>query len=103
MRIGVLGISFFARNLVKELRNCEIDAEFIESYQIGYYSIKKALNSDIIHFIFSPTVFLDGLVMVVLLKLFRKRIIVTWVGDDALFAARRKGISIVESGQVDRC
>jgi len=91
MKIGVLGKPFFARKLVKELRNWQIDTEFIESYPIRYDSIRKALNSDIIHFIFSPTVFLDGLVMVILLKLFGKRIIVTWIGDDTLFAAKRKG------------
>jgi len=92
MKIGVTGSSYFGKILARELRNHGIDAEFVETSLIRCNLIKKVLKKDIIHFIFSPTTSSYGLITVIQLKLlFRKKIIVTWVGSDTLLATKIRG------------
>jgi len=92
MKIGITGASYFGKILEIQLRNSGIDAELIETSLIRYNLIKNVLKKDIIHFIFSPTVSVYGLITIIQLKLlFRKKIIVTWIGSDTLLAIKVRG------------
>src|SRR5437870_1900416 len=72
--IGVIGSQHFSNNLIQELKSC-IDIKIVTTNLKDPQLSQKAEDCEIIHYIFSPLVTLDGLRTVKALKKMKKKII----------------------------
>lgn len=86
--IGIMGNEFFGKRIVKAL-NGKIDSVFLYTSLHDLRFRKKIEKIDIIHFIGSPTVSLHGVLTLLRLKLWGKKIIIHWVGADSWLATNK--------------
>lgn len=86
--IAVLGSPIFRKKLVNQLQAKNIDAAIITK-SIRDKNFKKEIEPHkIVHFISSPTVSIVGILYLVRLRLWKKKILVTWIGTDTLIAIK---------------
>ncbi len=103
MSIAIIGVTKFAKRLESQLNNKNVESLFI-SELLRDIDFKKLKSYSIIHFMWSPTLSIRGFLTLIRLKLMHKKIIVSWIGSDVLFANTRllsKLITKISQGMID--
>lgn len=80
--VAILPSNFFAKKIVKELRKKNEDVILITTSLRDFRFKKKIKSHNVIHFIGSPTVTIIGILALTRFKVWRKKIIVSWIGFD---------------------
>ncbi len=83
--IGVMGNDFFGKRIVDSLSN-KISIVFLYTSLKDVTFKKKIKDVKTIHYIGSPTVSFHGVLTLIRLRLYGKKIIVHWVGADSWMA-----------------
>ena len=83
-----MGNDFFGKKIVEALDG-KIDAAFFYTSLHDFGFKEKITDVDIIHFIGSPTVSTHGVLTLLRLKIWNKKIIVHWVGADSWLATNK--------------
>lgn len=83
--IGIMGNEFFGKRMINAFDN-KIEAKFFypSLHDLGFK--RKIKDVEIIHYIGSPTVSLHGVLTLLRLKAWKKKIIVHWIGADSWLA-----------------
>ena len=103
MSIAIIGVTKFAKRLESQLNNKNVESLFI-SELLRDIDFKKLKSYSIIHFMWSPTLTIRGFLTLIRLKLMHKKIIVSWIGSDVLFANTKllsKLITKISQGMID--
>ncbi len=103
MSIAIIGVTKFAKRLESQLNNKNVESLFI-SELLRDIDFKKLKSYSIIHFMWSPTLSIRGFLTLIRLKLMHKKIIVSWIGSDVLFANTSllsKLITKISQGMID--
>jgi len=103
LSIAIIGVTKFAKRLESQLNNKNVESLFI-SELLRDIDFKKLKSYSIIHFMWSPTLSIRGFLTLIRLKLMHKKIIVSWIGSDVLFANTRllsKLITKISQGMID--
>ncbi len=83
--VAIVGAKTYGKKIENMLLNKDISAEFIgDSFR--KIDNNKIQNHNIVHFIFSPTVTPIGIISLMKMKRKHKKIIITWIGTDVLWA-----------------
>ena len=89
MKICITGLRYFGNIFANQLKNKNINADFIEMKLLNNKVRKIIMDSNIVYFLFSPFTSLRGLLSVIIIKfLFKKKIAIMWVGTDVLLTSR---------------
>ncbi len=88
MSIAIIGVTNFGKRLESQLNNKNVESLFI-SELLRDIDFKKLKSYSIIHFIWSPTLSVRGFLTLIRLKLMHKKIVVSWIGTDVLYANSR--------------
>ena len=83
--IGIMGNDFFGKRMADAI-NKTMPAVFLYSSLTNTTFKKKIKDVKIIHYVGSPTVSFHGVLNLIRLKLYGKKIIVHWIGADAWMA-----------------
>ena len=83
--IGIMGNDFFGKRMASAI-NKTMPAVFLYSSLMDATFKKKIKDVKIIHYVGSPTVSFHGVLNLIRLKLYGKKIIVHWIGADAWMA-----------------
>ena len=83
--IGIMGNDFFGKKMVAALSN-KIPIIFLYASLKDPKFKEKIRDVKIIHYIGSPTVSFSGVISLIRLKLYGKKIIVHWIGADSWMA-----------------
>jgi len=84
-RIGVMGNDFFGKRIVNSLHG-KVSMVFLYTSLKDIRFMKKIEDVKIIHYIGSPTVSFHGVLTLLRLRIFGKKIIVHWIGGDSWIA-----------------
>ena len=87
--IGIIGNKFFGPRIVENLQK-KIKAVYLYPSLHDLRFKRKIENLEIIHFIGSPTASLHGVLTLSRLRLWKKKIIVHWIGGDAWQVTNKK-------------
>lgn len=80
--IAVTGGTLFGGRIVTELKKKNVNAVLITPSLSDIHFKKKIKSHHIIHFIGSPTVTLIGILALTRFRIWRKKIVVSWIGFD---------------------
>ncbi len=91
--IGITGNKFFGPRIVDNLKT-KIGAEYFSPSLHDLRFKKKIEKLKIIHFIGSPTASLHGVLTLIRLRMWKKKIVVHWIGGDAWQVTNKKTLRL---------
>jgi glycosyltransferase involved in cell wall biosynthesis len=86
--VAVIGNKIYGQRLVKQLKTHNVDSLLITTSFKDLQFKTKIQSHKIIHYISSPTVNIIGIASLIRFKLWRKKIIISWIGSDVLKATK---------------
>lgn len=101
--IGITGAPFFSKRIVEQLKNKDTDVQYVDLSQNLIRFRNSISDFKIIHFIGSPTVS-KNIIKLIICKLLRKKVVVTWIGFDVRrtkYEKFRRFMTIISKSLID--